>query len=337
METALKTLLCLAVATVGVLSNQCAPPNEACQCSDSMTMLCSPAEKYPTNVASSVTELIIDDCTDGMQEDASYTLPVLNYPNVTRLLVRRCEINTIAPDAFKNMGKLQVLDLTSNMLTVVRAADFNGLRRLTDLGLSKNSLSNLPDDVFSNTPALEKLKLNGNDLLGLDAKAFDSISGTLKELHMEDIGTKEMPTDILSSLNELTVLELNDNKISIIPEGVWDNLGKLKRLDMNNCDLRTGSITTSTFRNLHNLEFLNLGFNTIDQIPNGAFDPFKDSLKTLYIEHNILKSLNARLLNWDKMEILNISGNPWECNCDIAWMADLDMSALAGHFATNVT
>lgn len=322
----LRICVFLAAAVVGVLSNKCASPNDACECASLTSMLCRNAAAFPTDLPESVTMLVLDNCSPEMFSTPNTFPGDLGYPNLETLHVVNCKVQDIAPGAFMSMPMLKVLDFSNNELTIINKADFSHLGNLEDLNLAVNGLIDLKDDVFENVPTLVGLNLDGNKISDLKPKTFEVISGTLSKLHIESCDLQAMPTEVLSQLPNLVDLEMNDNPIKEIPDGTWDNLGNLRRLDMNQCQLGNIGFTSSTFRNLNNLQFLNLGFNEINEIPPGTFDAFKSTLRSLYIEHNQLTTLDSGLLMWASIDALNISSNPWNCDCSIQWMADLSLS-----------
>jgi hypothetical protein len=40
----------------------------------------------------------------------------------------------------------------------------------------------------------------------------------------------------------------------------------------------------------------------------------------LHLGENALTTLSSALVPWDKLEWLDIQGNPWNCDCYIKWM-----------------
>ncbi len=70
--------------------------------------------------------------------------------------------------------------------------------------------------------------------------------------------------------------------------------------------------------------FLNLGTNHITALEPEHFTPFKDSLRTLWIESNQLQTLKEELLNWGRMNVVKLGHNPWMCDCNIHWIYKLE-------------
>ena len=86
-------------------------------------------------------------------------------PNLLELSAGNLNLQTIPDKAFKNNGKIAVLDLESNNIASLQRASFFGLRdSLEVLSLSFNSLTKISECVFSGFTRLHQLHLCGNPL-----------------------------------------------------------------------------------------------------------------------------------------------------------------------------
>jgi internalin A len=118
------------------------------------------------------------------------------------------------PDLFVNINKLSnltELDLSSNQITTIPENIFNKLTKLTDLDLSENQLSTegIPENIFDKLTNLTELSLSNNQ-----------------------ISTKDLPENIFNKLTNLEFLYLYGNEISKkdLPIKIFKRLAKLQCL-----------------------------------------------------------------------------------------------------------
>ena len=46
--------------------------------------------------------------------------------------------------------------------------------------------------------------------------------------------------------------------------------------------------------------------------------------RSLYLDRNRLSSLDEDSVDWVSMTSLQLAGNPWHCDCRIAWMRTVE-------------
>uniref|UniRef100_A0A3B4YW63 Leucine rich repeat containing 40 n=1 Tax=Stegastes partitus TaxID=144197 RepID=A0A3B4YW63_9TELE len=124
------------------------------------------------------------------------------------------------PDSLAELTNVKLLDCSSNQLTDI-SASLSKMLSLEQLYLRHNKLRHLPQLP---TPALKELYV-GNNLI------------------------EKLETEELASLTAISLLELRDNKIKILPEQIT-LLSTLTRLDLTNNDIATLPATLSLLPNL---------------------------------------------------------------------------------------
>uniref|UniRef100_A0A8C8B547 Slit guidance ligand 3 n=1 Tax=Otus sunia TaxID=257818 RepID=A0A8C8B547_9STRI len=106
-------------------------------------------------------------------------------------------------------------------------------------------------------------------------------------------GLTEIPANLPEDIWEIV---LYGNKITEIPQGLFDDLVSLQLLLLNankiNC------LRVNTFQGLHNLKLLSLYDNKLQTISKGLFAPLR-SIQTLHLAQN-----------------------PFVCDCHLKWLAD---------------
>uniref|UniRef100_H3AX16 Leucine rich repeat containing 19 n=1 Tax=Latimeria chalumnae TaxID=7897 RepID=H3AX16_LATCH len=118
----------------------------------------------------------------------------------------------------------------------------------------------------------------------------------------------------LQELNNLHVLCLNNNNISVIPNDTFITLSQLQELNLANNSI--SKIEMNAFDGLSNLTILYLCHNKISNLDPGVFK-FLKNLRALKLHNNNLKSLSFDSEMFPKLTTITLSGNPWNCNCDL--------------------
>ena len=149
---------------------------------------------------------------------------------VTRVILRRMDLNGTVPADLAGLPMLTELNLHTNRLTGSIPADLNGLRRLEKLLLHNNQLSgDIPN--LSGLRSLEMLWLSGKDmgLTGGVPTWLNSMSGleslSLWGNNLGDNGTRSIPN--LTGMTSLSLLKLQSNNLT---GGIPTWLGQMQSL-----------------------------------------------------------------------------------------------------------
>ncbi|MGH0178848.1 UNVERIFIED_CONTAM: hypothetical protein FKN15_021940 [Acipenser sinensis] len=118
-------------------------------------------------------------------------------------------IATIAKEAFMNVTQLERLILDGNLLTNegIAVGTFQHLVKLTELSMSRNSLTSPPSDFPG---------------------------GFLVKLSLQDNQMSEIPVAAFSNLRHLQKLDISNNQLQLLTKGVFDGLASLKQLTVRN-------------------------------------------------------------------------------------------------------
>ena len=195
---------------------------------------------------------------------------------------------------------LQGLYLSNNDLTGSVPAWLNMMSDITDLWLTGNNLAGAMPNLSGMT-SLDKLKVNGNSVSGLDAAM---LPGSLRWLVAGETDTGATAPD-LSSLMNLTTLWLNKNgltgqiPVASIPASVTA------------LNLRDNSLsgTIPDMSGLDNLRYLYLNSNSLSgDIPGTMGD--MDSIERIWLHMNDLTGIGAGLSSAaDTLTHLYLDGN----------------------------
>ncbi|CAG0888765.1 unnamed protein product [Cyprideis torosa] len=115
------------------------------------------------------------------------------------------------------------------------------------------------------------------------------------ELYLDVNDIKEIPADRINHLKDLTRLDLSNNQIGILSDGMFSNLTSLDTLLISYNKLQC--ITRDAFRGLSSLRILSLQGNDISQIPEGTFEGL------------------------DALSHLALGSNPLYCDCSLRWLS----------------
>nr|KAG5693992.1 hypothetical protein BaRGS_002290 [Batillaria attramentaria] len=163
------------------------------------------------------------------------------------------ECNLTALDTL-NFPNLHTLDISDNMLTVIRGESFKQLSHLRDLSVTGNPLTSLFPGLSADTTFTSVVRL---DLSRLDLEEMDRVVLTvfpnIRVLNLSDSGVDRLHPEGFQPLQQLRVLDLRGCPLSEIPKHVFRGLDSLQsvqadnykfccpetlppQFDLNNCD-----------------------------------------------------------------------------------------------------
>jgi len=176
------------------------------------------------------------------------------------------------------------------------------------LDLSRNSLSSLPPDAFSNLKQLRTLKLSKNRLTTLPHSLFTNMK-QLKRIALFQNSLKKLPKGIFDGLTELEGLLLSNNKIETIENDTLKDLTQLKFLSLHTNNIQ--SLPPHLFTGLDQVTRVQLYNNRLSTIPRSLFAPLNNSLRTLELHNNNFQTLEREMFEEGlrKLERLTLGDN----------------------------
>uniref|UniRef100_UPI0037E931FD toll-like receptor 8 n=1 Tax=Semicossyphus pulcher TaxID=241346 RepID=UPI0037E931FD len=251
-----------------------------------------------------------------------------SLPNLTYLDLSFNKIDLAYDNAFNELKKLEVLDLSYNAhyfkaFGVTHNLNFTqNLPALRVLNMSYNSIDTLTTKRLY-SKSLAELRFSNNNLgklWGENDGSYETLFTHLTNLTILDIthnSISKIPDNVYEYLpHNLTILLISHNKLS---DFVWDKLKYFPQLKT--LDLSFNSLTNVMGINSdvsQTLTFLDLSHNQIFQMDNGLLRIAK-SLTTLSLSSNKLTIINQSTFQpWPENQIktLFLQGNPFQCTCD---------------------
>ena len=202
----------------------------------------------------------------------------IKFRKLEHLTIRKSNIHSVDLDAFFSLTNLRSLNLDHNHLT---DTSWNALikhsSQLESLSLSQNqfkSLKNLELD------SLKHLDLSSNGLEILENNRFPS----LEKFYLQNNELNSLQLTFLSSVKDLKELNLDFNRLTFLPEKIFQKNSKLIYLSLQGNDLNY--LTDSSLIGLNNLLHLNLARNRLQfQISQRPFQHL-NTLKILNLDRN---------------------------------------------------
>ncbi|XP_026322617.1 leucine-rich repeat neuronal protein 1-like [Hyposmocoma kahamanoa] len=247
--------------------------------------------------------------------------------------------------------------------------EYEPLPSMRVLNLAYNDLHSLNSDLFEHLPELTELDLSGNPLGIIDHVTVIAISSLpmLKVLRMRSCEIKDIPDKMLHTPRYLERLDLSDNLLTTVPQELQEtknllflnlNQNPIKELDVTSednpgfprlrklqelhmCNMaqlrRIGAGSLSGLESLSKLHLsLNPRLTEIDAKALARADDIGETyvwppIKELYLHSNNLSEIDSNLIaRWDLVDAIDVSNNPFMCDCTTQWMVDILVPIVEG-------
>ena len=255
-------------------------------------------DEIARNISVNTTVLSLDD-----NQIDEFPISVFHFlPQLVRLSVRSNVLTSIPTGLEMKFPNLEILDLSINLLSDISRNDFVNLTRLTELYLKGNRILYLEANIFKELSNLTTLSLASTSLEYIDVNSFNG-------------------------LTKLTVLKLESNEIKDLPVGIFDCVDRDALISMNLSSNQLKSINNNVF-NLREVRNIDLSNNEISNVGKNAFNSIT-KVTLIDLTNNLLNSIFP-MENLDN-GVVNIQGNPLECNCKLLKQLNRTTATVHGH------
>lgn len=224
-----------------------------------------------------------------------------------------------------NLPYFANVQMHSNKL-VSLPSNFQSLKFLRTLNLSKNRLSGTTLDLIFLLTTLVEVYLANNDIQG----SLPSSVGTLRELQILDLEGNQITSlpDTFGNLQRMRILLLGDNLLESVPWEVFGTFRDLYELDISSNrlsgDLLPDSLDSTTLPSLSNL---NIHSNSLTSLPSNLLLP---SLTQLNASQNSIVTTGTFFINTPRLVHLSIAQNQFSALPDgvvhLSYLRTLDVS-----------
>lgn len=205
------------------------------------------------------------------------------FPSLTHARLSRNTIRILPGRIFAKNRQLTHLYLNANNVENLNASTFEGLVKLQMLDLSMNGLQELHPLAFHENVELKLLNLSYNVL-----NEFPNLITAANTLDLSSNFIKGLKRTALANMPKLRSLNLNDNRLQSVPDG-------LRSITLKNLELRRNrlvQLTNNTFLELPQLQRLDLSGNRLTE------------------------AMHPRIFrNNPDLHIIKLDDNPWRCDC----------------------
>jgi len=167
--------------------------------------------------------------------------------------------------------------------------EIRNLRRLVELNLSINGISQVDPQTFTGCTALQWLNLSNNEISQVDPQTFTGCRA-LTRLNLSDNQITKIDSEVFANCGALQWLDLHNNQIGQVDPRAFTGCRALERLYLNHNQIIR--VDPQTFAGCRALERLFLNNNQIVQIDPQTFTDCS-ALRELHLEHNKIIHINS--------------------------------------------
>lgn len=235
-------------------------------------------------------------------------MPIALNPSIKQLIMKKNKIKSIE-SAIQFYPDLELLDLSGNHLLKLPSRTFQYQKKLKEMHLNNNKISQIDVETFHGMELLQILNLRGNLVDQIEHNSFSSLLN-LEELNLGQNRISEIKTDAFYRLYNLKILYLDDNSLNNVPAESFLPLTNLAELFIGVNSFT--SLEKNGFEKLKKLTTLSLNGAQLHNISAGAFNGL-ESLRVLDLSSNRLSRVPTKEMSiLLRLEELTIGMNDFE-------------------------
>lgn len=201
---------------------------------------------------------------------------------------------------------------------------------IRSLRIDDCNIQNISPGAFAtdSTSDLSKLVLSNLPLMNLDDGTFKGLTN-LQQLIIDHLPLAEIDFEFiateLANLKRIHIHKCIRNNLSILGRLHRSESFDLFEVNFHDNAIRHG-INNGSFTGLSKIKILVLYNNAIEVIGPGSFDPILNTLKSLDLRKNRLKTLPIGIFGaMQSTFIIQLDENRWNCDCDLEHLRQISM------------
>ncbi|KAL4706254.1 hypothetical protein ACJJTC_017421 [Scirpophaga incertulas] len=185
---------------------------------------------------------------------------------------------------------IHIIDTPIQTIDVYAFAGVN--RTLQELRFTNTEIAEFPKEAFKILGNLTILSIDGHRMSKLDNHPFagSEMAGRLERLHLVNGLISEIPVDVFQNLKKLKTLDLHGNKLSTLKRNQFKGLRDTEVLDLSHNSIQ--KLEGNHIGDLTKLGWCNVSHNLISDMPRGMFAR-NTVLKVLHLDNNKLRKLDT--------------------------------------------
>ena len=256
----------------------------------------------------------------------------------TQLDLSSNDVRSVHPAAFHRLKNVTRLNLSNNAISEMILPAV--MDQLTELLLSNNRLSRFPDglrvlrsisvlslhnNMVQSMPLLDVGNEFGVSLVDFSYNRLRDVNdvrfvGSLDVIDLSDNELVDVGVDVLADATFIGTLNLSNNALRRLPAAVALAVDRIARLDVSGCSLTSlDNWVVKKWPQTRLVELL-LSGNRLTVLPSIVVGSVRSSMKHLDVSGNLLSTLERQVFQYTAVERLSLAGNPWNCDCELAWL-----------------
>ena len=198
------------------------------------------------------------------------------------------------------IGKMPLLELNVFNNKILKLPESIGeLSLTTDMNLSANVVMQVPSEAMASWTCVQVLNLYDCRIMKMASIAH---LVNIEELRLFNNNLEEVP-EIGVKLEKLKIIELNKNRIGVLPLEFFTGLKSLERIVLNNNNIETVPVGI----NCPKLESFLISQNSLTELPPDL--PLWPALRVLFVNANSLQKLPETFIQNTWIERINLARN----------------------------
>ncbi|XP_059062501.1 toll-like receptor 7 [Achroia grisella] len=211
---------------------------------------------------------------------------------IERLELKECKISHLQ-GALLHRSTIRVLHIVDTPIKTIDAYTFAGVNRtLQELRMVNTKIAEFPKDAFKILSNLSILSINGHEMRKLEKDIFagSEAAARLERLHLSNGLISDLPVESFQNLKKLKTLDLHGNRLATLKRNQFKGLRDTEVLDISHNNIT--KLDGSHIGDLTKLGWCNASYNMIGDIPRGMFAR-NTVLKVLHLNNNKIKKLDT--------------------------------------------